>query len=85
MAISEMKKNIVINNYFQKECTVNTSIKEAYRKGFERGLTKAPKEDAIPVAWIQERIKNANEAGFTLIAHQWQELIDGYHREADHE
>ena len=42
MAISETKKKIVINNYFKAECDVNTSIREAYEKGFERGLIKAP-------------------------------------------
>ena len=42
MAISESKKKIVIDNYFKKECNVNTSIKEAFAKGFELGLKKAP-------------------------------------------
>ena len=42
MAISESKKKIVIDNYFKKECDVNTSIKEAFIKGFELGLKKAP-------------------------------------------
>ncbi len=41
MAISESKKKIVIDNYFKKECDVNTSIKEAFTKGFELGLKKA--------------------------------------------
>lgn len=34
----EKKKAIVIRNYFNKDCTVDDSIKEAYRKGFERAL-----------------------------------------------
>jgi len=38
--------------------------------------------DVIPVAWIEERISNAKEAGQTLIAQMWQELIDGYNRES---
>ena len=42
MGISETKKQIVIDNYFKRECDVNTSIKEAYTKGFELGLKKAP-------------------------------------------
>lgn len=42
MGISESKKKIVIDNYFKKECDVNTSIKEAFTKGFELGLKKAP-------------------------------------------
>jgi transposase len=42
MAISESKKKIVIDNYFKRECDINTSIKEAFIKGFELGLEKAP-------------------------------------------
>lgn len=42
MGISESKKKIVIDNYFKEECDVNTSIKEAFTKGFELGLKKAP-------------------------------------------
>ena len=42
MAISESKKKIVIDNYFRRECDINTSIKEAFTKGFELGLVKAP-------------------------------------------
>ena len=41
MKINEAKKKIVIDNYFKKECDVNTSIKEAFTKGFEIGLKKA--------------------------------------------
>lgn len=41
MGISESKKKIVIDNYFKRECDVNTSIKEAFTKGFELGLKKA--------------------------------------------
>lgn len=41
MGISEAKKQIVIDNYFKNTCDVNTSIKEAFTKGFEVGLTKA--------------------------------------------
>ena len=40
MAISEAKKKIVIDNYFKEECNVDTSIREAFAKGFEIGLKK---------------------------------------------
>lgn len=40
MAISETKKKIVIDNYFKEECNVDTSIREAFAKGFEIGLEK---------------------------------------------
>lgn len=36
----EEKMEIVINNYFKKECSVNTSIREAFEKGFRIGVKK---------------------------------------------
>lgn len=42
MGISEAKKKIVIENYFKAECNINTTIKEAFTRGFELGLKKAP-------------------------------------------
>ena len=42
MRISEVKKKIVIDNYFKTECDINTPIKKAFTKGFELGLKKAP-------------------------------------------
>lgn len=40
MAISETKMKIVIENYFKTECDVNTSIREAFEKGFRIGVMK---------------------------------------------
>ena len=40
MAISDEKLKIVINNYFKSECDVNTSIREAFEKGFRIGAKK---------------------------------------------
>lgn len=44
--ISEEKMQIVINNYFKSECSVDTSIRQAFEKGFrigvEKGLTVRP-------------------------------------------
>jgi len=51
VAISEAKKKIVIDNYFKKECDVNTSIKEAFIKGFELGLKKAPRPQLKTGHW----------------------------------
>ena len=53
MGISETKKQIVIDNYFKNTCDVNTSIKEAFTKGFEVGLTKA----VYPKADYENRLK----------------------------
>ena len=52
MAISESKKKIVIDNYFKRECDVNTSIKEAFTKGFELGLKLAPTPKPKTGHWI---------------------------------
>ena len=40
MPISEKKMQIVMNNYFNAECTMNTSIREAFEKGFRIGVQK---------------------------------------------
>ena len=53
MGISETKKQIVIDNYFKNTCDVNTSIKEAFTKGFEVGLTKA----VFPKDQYENRLK----------------------------
>ena len=41
MGISEKKMQLVINNYFKQECDANTSIREAFEKGFRIGVKKA--------------------------------------------
>ena len=40
MAISEAKMRIVIDNYFKQECNVNTSIRDAFERGFRIGVMK---------------------------------------------
>ena len=40
----EEKMKIVVNNYFKKECSVNTSIREAFEKGFRIGASKVQKK-----------------------------------------
>ena len=47
----EEKMKIVINNYFKKECSVNTSIREAFEKGFRIGASKVPKKHG---KWIED-------------------------------
>lgn len=41
--ISEKKMQIVINNYFRRECNTDTSIREAFEKGFRLGVQKMQK------------------------------------------
>lgn len=52
MGLSEAKMKIVIDNYFKAECDINTSIREAFEKGFRIGVkkgmqirTEPPKEE----------------------------------------
>lgn len=63
MGISETKKQIVIDNYFKNTCDVNTSIKEAFTKGFEVGLTKA----VFPKRQYETRLKADMVAVFDKI------------------
>ena len=43
----EEKMKIVINNYFKTECSVNTSIREAFEKGFRIGASKVQKKPEV--------------------------------------
>lgn len=52
--ISEEKKKIVIENYFKSECNINTTIHDAYVKGFERGLSKALQPERKTGRWIDD-------------------------------
>ena len=62
MAISETKMQIVIANYFKDECDVNTSIKQAFEKGFRIGVKKGANTNR-PQGWIPcgERLPKAEE------------------------
>lgn len=73
MGISESKKKIVIDNYFKSECDVNTSIKEAFTKGFELGLKKAPSTPQPKVGhWIYERCDMYS----CSVCHHWHTDLD---------
>ena len=48
----EEKMKIVINNYFKSECSVNTSIREAFEKGFRIGVSKMQKKGK----WITKKV-----------------------------
>ena len=52
MNISEEKIKIVINNYFKTECSVDTTIREAFEKGFRLGIRKVKGQESpwIPVS-----------------------------------
>ena len=83
MAISETKMQIVIANYFKDECDVNTSIRQAFEKGFRIGVKKGASMNRPQGEWIKH--KNAEEICGTLISnyecslcHEWQTLISNF-------
>ena len=53
MAISETKMQMVIANYFKDECDVNTSIRQAFEKGFRIGVKKGASTDRPQGEWIE--------------------------------
>lgn len=61
MTISEKKMQIVIDNYFESECDVNTSIRQAFDKGFRIGVKKGssiePERKTGKWMWIQKGLK----------------------------
>lgn len=68
MAISERKMKIVIENYFKAECNVNTSIREAFEKGFRIGVKKAssaqPKYEPVTVEDFAKTMSENTPYGF---------------------
>ena len=67
MGISESKKKIVIDNYFKRECDVNTSIKEAFTKGFELGLKIAPIPQQTEWIPVTEKLPDKNDNYLCMI------------------
>ena len=68
MGISEKKMQIVINNYFEQECDVNTSIREAFEKGFRIGAKKGLSAQPCSDADIQ-KIQDLEQAQFDTVYH----------------
>jgi DNA-directed RNA polymerase subunit RPC12/RpoP len=54
MAISKTKMQMVIDNYFKDECDVNTSIRQAFEKGFRIGVKKGTSTDKPQGEWIED-------------------------------
>lgn len=52
MAISETKMQMVIANYFKDECDVNTSIRQAFEKGFRIGVNKGASMNRPQGEWV---------------------------------
>lgn len=53
MAISETKMQMVIANYFKDECDVNTSIRQAFEKGFRIGVKKGASTNRPQGEWVE--------------------------------
>lgn len=71
MAISEKKMKIVIANYFKAECNVNTSIREAFEKGFRIGVEKALSTRSEP-QWIPCSERLPETSGTYLVSGMWE-------------
>lgn len=69
MAISEAKMQMVIANYFKDECNVNTSIRQAFEKGFRIGVKKGASMNR-PQGWIpcSERLPNEHSDDERVLA-----------------
>ncbi len=67
--ISEAKMKIVIDNYFKSECNVDTSIRQAFEKGFrigvQKGITLQPERKKGK--WIIEIINSYTERTYCSI------------------
>ena len=66
MAISETKMQMVIANYFKDECDVNTSIRQAFEKGFRIGVKKGASTNR-PQEWIPCSERLPSEQGQYLV------------------
>lgn len=72
-SISEAKVKIVIDNYFTKECNVNTSIREAFEKGFRLGIKKASNAaDAVEVVRCEDCMHWEDDFGYCNV---WEQFL----------
>ena len=68
MAISETKMQIVIANYFKDECDVNTSIRQAFEKGFRIGVKKGASTNRPQGEWIYAEIPSESGGAMPIQA-----------------
>ena len=73
MAISETKMQMVIANYFKDECDVNTSIRQAFEKGFRIGVEKGASTNRPRGEWLGGEIPNK----CSVCGHDWDEYVSG--------
>ena len=79
MGVSEKKMKIVMDNYFKSECDVNTSIRNAFEKGFRIGVQKGqsaqPEQQWIPCS---ERLPEKELRNNAFLVTVQCEYEDGY-------
>ena len=79
MGISEKKMKIVIDNYFRSECDVNTSIKEAFEKGFRIGIIKGqsaqPERKMGKWNFIGDQMFECTECGVCYTQNQFHQMM----------
>ena len=73
MAISETKVQMVIANYFKDECDVNTSIRQAFEKGFRIGVKKGASTNRPQGEWKGYEIPSE----CSVCGHNWDEYVFG--------
>jgi len=83
MAISEKKMQIVIDNYFKSECDVNTSIRQAFEKGFRIGVKKGQCSQPKIGEWIPvgERLPEIHQD--VLLELRSGEMLTGFKAETE--
>lgn len=84
MTISEKKTQIVIDNYFKSECDVNTSIRQAFEKGFKIGIKKVPSADAVEVVRCKDcKYSHMTYDGLCKYCDEWDEDGEALYLEGD--
>ena len=67
MGISEKKMKIVIENYFKDKCNINTTIHDAFEKGFRIGVQKGISSERKKGKWnYQDGMYTCNKCHETL-------------------
>lgn len=79
-AISEKKMQIVINNYFKSECNVDTSIRQAFEKGFRIGIKKglSVQPERKRGKWIERNPQNSPDCRLIECSECGNTYIVGY-------
>lgn len=77
----EQKKQLVIDNCFKVDCNINMTLKEAYEKGFNRGLSKAPKPkvEKTQGEWIEKSLTIEKTLNCSICGAKPRQSVYGYY------